>query len=98
MDANEKNLSVAMNLLEGILAKSRIERDATKNYLIYFPVFDDENGKILAKFPIFERDGMEATLKGWQVYNLDDYKLDAFLLDNQNIVFDDYNTINYRNP
>ena len=98
MDANEKNLSVAMNLLEGILAKSRIERDATKSYLIYFPVFDEEDGKILAKFPIFEKDGMEATLKGWQVYNLDDYRLDAFLLDNQNIVFDDYNSVNFRNP
>ena len=98
MDANEKNLSVAMNLLEGILAKSRIERDATKSYLIYFPVFDEEEGKILAKFPIFERDGMEATLKGWQVYNLDDYRLDTFLLDNQNIVFDDYNSVNFRNP
>ena len=98
MDANEKNLSVAMNLLEGILAKSRIEKDATKEYLIYFPVFDDEDGKILAKFPIFEIDGMMATLKGWQVYNLDDYRLDAFLLDNQGIAFDDFNTINYRNP
>ena len=98
MDANEKNLSVAMNLLEGILAKSRFEKDGTKNYSIYFPVFDEENGKILAKFPVFEIDGMEATLKGWQVYNLDDYRLDVFLIDNQNIVYDDYNTVNYRNP
>ena len=98
MDANEKNLNVAMNLLEGILAKAKFEKDGTKNYSIYFPVFDEEDGKILAKFPVFEIAGSEATLKGWQVYSLDDYRLDVFLMDNQNIVYDDYNTVNYRNP
>ena len=98
MDANEKNLNVAMNLLEGILAKAKFEKDGTKNYSIYFPVFDEEDGKILAKFPVFEITGNEAALKGWQVYSLDDYRLDVFLMDNQNIVYDDYNTVNFRNP
>ena len=54
MDTNDKNLNTAMTLLEGILTKANFTKEEGKKYYIYFPVFDEENGKIIAEFPIFE--------------------------------------------
>ena len=97
MDTNDKNLNTAMTLLEGILGKANFTKDEGKKYYIYFPVFDEENGKIIAEFPIFEstEDG-GAKLIGWQKYNLDDYRLAEYVVDNQNISISDAELVNYK--
>ena len=97
MDTNDKNLNTAMTLLEGILGKANFTKDEGKKYYIYFPVFDEENGKIIAEFPIFEstEDG-GAKLIGWQKYNLDDYRLAEYVVDNQNITISDAELVNYK--
>ena len=97
MDTNDKNLNTAMTLLEGILTKANFTKEEGKKYYIYFPVFDEENGKIIAEFPIFEStedDG--AKLIGWQKYNLDDYRLAEYVLDNQNITISDATLVDYK--
>ena len=96
MDTNEKNLNVAKSLLAGILGKSKFEIDASKLYYIYFPIFDNEDNKILAKFPVFETISTEtARLLGWQVYNLDDYRLDEFITETDEVLIEDFEDIDY---
>ena len=97
METNEKNLNLAMNLLQGIFAKSQFTKVPGKDYVIYFPVFDDDSdGKIIAKFPIFEGDGSGSyKLLGWQEYNLDDYKLDSFVPEKSEVVISEANALDY---